>query len=234
MMSAFQRLKQINPKIKDLVNGYIRIYQNELFGEIAKENPYYYIPQLVNNHCILFYEIFTWYKKHEDDSVEFISDTEVKLKSAKWSNCMFESEITDKMCRTFSATFKIISFGDDTSEPDFCIGYAKGDTLEASIKNWNYCLGEEYNTNTSASWAFCDDELLYSADGYDLQDVSQSMHYSQGDLLRISFDFEEKKAKIYRNDEEQDCRDLTTTKLWIGISLFYKGSHVQMVEYKYD
>ena len=40
--------------------------------------------------------------------------------------------------------------------------------------------------------------------------------------------------KVYQNDIEKDCEGLRTTKFWIGVSLFVKGSRVIMKEYKYD
>lgn len=234
-MSTFERLKQIDPKIKDLVNGYIRMCQNQLFGEMTKQSAYYNIPQLINNHCLLFYETFTWYNKDQHYNLEFISDTEVKVADTHdWSTCMFANEISDKICKKFSAVFEIIEFGECEFGLYFCVGYTTSSSLEESIKDWHEPLGENENTFTSVSWAFCDTFLQHSADAREFQDVSDDMQYAHGDLLKISFNFIDKTAKIYHNDVEKDCRDLTTFKLWIGLSLFYKGTQIKLIEYKYD
>ena len=56
MSNSFERLRTILPKVKFLVNGYIRIcIQNKLFKQQSMEKAYYNIPQLINNHCILYY-----------------------------------------------------------------------------------------------------------------------------------------------------------------------------------
>ena len=90
---AFERLKSIANPTKDLINGYIRVCQNELFGDIAIENPYYNIPPLINNHCILFYEAYTWYKKRHGNGIEFLSNIEVVSSETGWSCCILDNEI---------------------------------------------------------------------------------------------------------------------------------------------
>ena len=79
MSFSIERLKAAPVSTKLLINGYMRECQQSLFGAVSKQNPYYSIPQLVNNHCILFYELFTWYHKKHGDGIEFISDTKIFL-----------------------------------------------------------------------------------------------------------------------------------------------------------
>ena len=67
-MSTFPHSKRINARIKDLINGYIRECQAELFGDLVMENAYYNIPQLINTHCMAFYEVLTWYKGNENEN----------------------------------------------------------------------------------------------------------------------------------------------------------------------
>ena len=127
----FERLKYIPISTKYLIHGFIRKCQTELFGEIAVENPYYNIPPLINNYCLLFYEIFTWYRKKCGDGIEFLSDTEVKVNEFRgWTSCIIGSQISNKICDKFSITFKIKSFGDGQSCPTFDIGYVTADSLE--------------------------------------------------------------------------------------------------------
>ena len=107
MSTNFERLKQISTPIKQLVNGYIRQCQDELFGEMAADNPYYNIPQLINNHCILFYDTFAWYRGKHGDDLEFISDTEVTMYDGTPNSlCMFENVISSAFCDRFEITFK--------------------------------------------------------------------------------------------------------------------------------
>ena len=243
MSISVQRLKHISLPTKDLINGYIRNVQNELFGDIANDNPYYNIPQLINNHCILFYESFTWYKEHHGDGLKFISDTQVTVetrKGGKWLTCMFENVISNKFCKKFSITFKIKSFGKPSETdpqfniyPDFYIGYTKQPTLEESILNWNDQLGEYRNAATTCSWGIYSAQLCHSGDG-DAFDRVKTMKYSVGDLLKMVLDFDQQKAKIYHNNIEQDSRDFKVTTLWVGVSLNYLYETVEMVEYKYE
>lgn len=233
-MSSYLRTKQISTREKDLINGYIREYQNKLFGTLAEESPYYNIPQLINICCMAFYEVFTWYKEKHGERLEFISDKRVRVKKEDiWSVCLYETEISNKICDKFDITFKVISFGIDRRDLDFCIGYATGDTLETSIENWEECIGEDNNKQTSAAWAFWESSLVYN--GFCEYETSDSdMNYSPNDLLRLLFDFKTNKVKIYQNGEEKDCKDLGATKFWIGLSLRYQGTEIEMVEYKYD
>ena len=235
MATSFERLKRISHATKDLINGYIRDCEANLFGGLLNQNPYYHIPPIINNYCVLFYDIFTWYKKKDVDTIEFISDTEIKQTVSNWSTCMLENEISNETCDNFSVTFEVISFG-VADGPNFCIGYTTKDTIEESIKKWNAPLGESKNKHSSASWAMYDDALFLSAKGEEFVEIDNlDMTYSCGDLFKILIDFKEKQTiKIYQNDGELDCQALDQTKLWIGISLYYKGSQIKMVQYKYD
>ena len=176
---------------------------------------------------------FSWYKEKHGERLDFLSDTEVMVKDFGWSVCMFENQISNEICDKFDITFKIISFGGDGSHLDFCIGYATGNTLEESIQDWGTCLGEEDNSDTSASWAFWASSLLYNGFG-DYGNINNSINYSTDDLLRILFDFKAKTVKVYHNGKEKNSKDLKATKFWIGLSMRYEGNQITMVEYKYD
>ena len=230
-MSTFLRSKQINARTKNLINGYIRECQNKLFDNVAQDNSYYNIPPLINICCMAFYEIFTWYREQYGEGLKFLSDTEVIVeKNTSWSTCMFENVISNEVCNNFDITFKIISFGDGRKHLDFVIGYTKENTLEKSITNWKQCLGEGENFSTSRSWAFWNSSLIWAGDFVH----EDTINYSAGDLIKISFDFEAMKVKVYHNDQERDCQDLNTTKVWVGLSLMYEGCKIEMIEYKYD
>ena len=230
-MSTFERIKQINQRTKDLINGYIRECQDTLFGDLVDDNAFYNIPQLINTHCMAFYQVFTWYKKKHSDGLKFLSDSEVIVSHFnRWRTCFFENEISNKICNKFDITFKVISFGKEKEEPDFCIGYTTTNTIEESMIDWQLCLGETENKHTSAAWAFYSTHLFYNGNCI----VWESMEYSPGDLLRVSFDFEKNTVKVYQNAEEKDCQGLEATKLWIGLSMTYEGNQITMVEYKYD
>ena len=151
-----------------MINGYIRECQDNLFGDFAEENPYFNIPELINNHCILFYELLTWYKTKHGDSIEFISDTEVKLtgEHVDFKTCMLDTAISNGFCDKFDITFKAKDFGKE-NKIGFDIGYSFGESLESSIADWNEELG--YGDNAAASKGFCFlvGSLYYVADGDD-------------------------------------------------------------------
>ena len=146
---------------------------------------------------------------------------------------MFENGISNKFCNKFSITFKIVSFGDYQTYSDFYIGYTKGESLESSIMDGYDQLGEGMNSSSSSSWGIGNRELCHSGDG-DCYEQLKEITFSLNDLLRLEINFKEKKAKIYHNGKEEDCRKLRVNKLWIGLSIWFKGETVEMIEYIYD
>ena len=146
---------------------------------------------------------------------------------------MFENEICDKYCKQFSISFKIKSYGLGNTHPDFYIGYATGENLEASIIDWQEQLGEGSNVKTSKSWG-CYNGYLHHSDELKAFRKVKPLTYSIGDELKMVFNFESKKVKFYHNDTEQDCQDLIATKIWIGLSFAVKGETVEMIHYKYE
>ena len=239
MSLSFEKLKHIGAPLKNLINGYIRIYQNEFFGDIASDNPYYNIPPLINNYCMLFYEIFTWYKKKFGKGLEFTSDTEVVLNETKragnWPTCLFENTISNEFCNKFSIAFKIKPFGTNRFLPDFYIGYTFGETLEESVKSWDAQLGENENSSTSESWCF-NHGIFHSGDGDKFKPLKKSYDFrlTDRDLLTLVFDFKQSRVTVYQNEKVLDCRDLKVNKLWIGLSFYHHRDGVEMIEYKYD
>ena len=133
--------------IKQLIHGWIRQQQNDLFADKAIINPFYNIPPLVINCCILFYQTMILYIEQYGQDLDFLSSTEVRLsrrKSSKWSTCVFQEEISNQFCNECSITFKIKSYGDNMNYFDFHIGYITGDSINGSISNWNEALGQRH------------------------------------------------------------------------------------------
>eukprot|EP01084_Bolivina_argentea_P209043 356177_1 len=54
----FQKRNNVNNKSKLIVYGYLREFQNNTFGEISKINPYYNMPQIVENICLIYYYLY--------------------------------------------------------------------------------------------------------------------------------------------------------------------------------
>lgn len=235
MSSIFDRMQSICAPTKYLVNGYIRICEDELFRDLAMNNPYYNIPQLINNYCMLFYERFTWYKEQYGPGLNFLSDTEVILgdvskSSYCWTTCMFENVIDGTFSDKFSITFTE-KLPDETA--DFYLGYTTGVTLETSILNWNHQLGAGRNRYTSRAWLISDGKLSFSGHELEAEYVGHFGH-STNDWFKLMFDFETNKVMIYHNDTKKDSRDLNMTKLWVGLSMFYQRETIKMIEYKYN
>ena len=240
MSTSFKRLKTISVLTKNLINGYIRIQQRELSFDLMTDNPYYNIPQLVNNYCMLFYEEFRWYQQKHGRGVEFLSPTKIEINTdlREASTCLFENEISNELCDKFSFTFELM-YGSNWDLFWFYIGYATGHSIEESITNWDQPLGEEHNDKTSWGWIISDDELWHSGDGHVMEDIAEEIDYSLGDLIKVSLNFKETTARIYHNEKELNCQDLTVGKLWVGVSFkmvtfYHKGGSVEMVDYKYD
>lgn len=231
MSLNFNRLKSIAPFTKGLTNGYIRKCQDELFGDIAMNNPYYNIPQLVNNHIMLFYELWTWYKGNYGAGLKFISDSEVTCEdNIGWKTCMFENAISQEICNKFNITFKL----KEAESIDFYIGYTKGETIESSIRSWSDQIGEGYNEETSCAWDVYDDELCFSGEGECFVNVVEDITYSVGDLFKLVIDFEANAVRIYHNDNELDSREIHVKKLWIGFSFGYAKTTIEVLHYEYE
>ena len=234
MSTFFDRLKSIALPTKDLINGYVRRCQKELFDDIAIDNPYYYIPQLINDHCMLFYEVWRWYRKNYGQGIKFLSDTEVTVENDDgWMTCMFENAISNDFCHLFSITFKLKSFGTDLSAPDFYIGYTTGPSLETSILNWTHIIGEDHNASSSCAWDVYDDELFFSGEGKNFDQVGYYSKYHVNDLFKLVIDFGANSVSIYHNDFEADSRKINAKKLWVGFSLGYCHNRIEMVGYEY-
>ena len=242
MTTFFDRVESISDSTKYLINGYIRQCQNELFGDFVIYNPYYNIPQPVNNLCMLFYQLWTWHKQNYGQGLKFLSDTEVTTEEdGIWSTCLFENVISHAICDRFSITFKIKSFGKwepgdmvDKETPDFYIGYTTGQTIDDSILNWHHQLGEDKNALTSCAWNVYGNALYFFGEGRSFAKVARSLDYAIGDLLKLVIDFEGKTITIYYNDIEANSRKLDVKQLWIGFSIAFFHNTIEMVHYKYD
>eukprot|EP01084_Bolivina_argentea_P209045 356180_1 len=54
----FQNLNNVNDQSKLIVYGYLREFQNDTFYEISKLNPYYNVPEIVQNICLIYYHAY--------------------------------------------------------------------------------------------------------------------------------------------------------------------------------
>eukprot|EP01084_Bolivina_argentea_P209042 356176_1 len=54
----FHKLNNVNDKSKLIVYGYLREFQNDTFHEICKVNPYYNIPEIIQNICVIYYHLY--------------------------------------------------------------------------------------------------------------------------------------------------------------------------------
>ena len=235
-LSTFDRLKFVTFQTKDLINGYIKDCQDQLFGDIAIDNPYYNIPQPVNNHIMLFNGIFTWYRSKYGKGLKLVSNTAVTVQemdedefSAK--TCMFANVISKELCNKFSITFKI-EHPDKSREVDVHIGHTKESSLEESIKDWNQPLGYFNNMMTTCKWNIYSDGVYFSGEDTYFKKVRE-IKYTNGDLFKVIFNFEGMQVAIHHKEDEVDLRELCVTKLWIGCSIFCPGDKVEMIEYKF-
>ena len=71
------------------------------------------------------------------------------------------------------------------------------------------------------SWKIRGHKPQYVKDGekYDASDCESKA----GNLVTLSMIFQEKKAKMYHNGEEQHETHLRANKMWIGVSFYHEG-----------
>ena len=243
MSTKYKRLKGIDKRTELLIDGFLRECQHNLFGELMNINPYYNIPKLVNNHCMLFYETLVWHTKHVGTDIEFTSNRIVKKTqcSGGWSTCMFDNEISKDTCNKFMITFKINAFGSTEATeykyPNFYFGWTTGETLKESIKTWNQQLGEQKNKMSSVSWCIYTKSIHLSDKDRYFQSITKNLYeYEIGDRFTVRFDFIKKKVGLYYNDDESaaDERDLGTDKLWIGFSFYFKNEIIEVIDHCYE
>ena len=236
MSVSFERLKQISATTKDLINGYIRKCQMQLFEDIAIRNSYYNIPPIINNYCMLFYEVFTWYRKQCGDGIEFLSDTEVTVNSniGYWSSCILKNKISKQICNKFSIAFKINSFGMKQTYPTFDIGYTIGNSLEESVKNWNQEFGTGENEKTSWAFSFYRGYTYYIGKPGRSRPNSEMMEYKLGDMIELVFDLNCKRVYVYHNEQERDGAYLKADTFWVGLCFVNQGATIELINYRYD
>eukprot|EP01084_Bolivina_argentea_P088491 159761_1 len=54
----FQKLSNVNHRSKLIVYGYVREFQNDTFDEMSTVNPYYNIPEIIQNICLIYYHVY--------------------------------------------------------------------------------------------------------------------------------------------------------------------------------
>ena len=233
MCASLKRLESMSISTKHLINGYIRLCQNKLFNDSIRNQAYYNIPALIYTYCILYYDTLTWYKNKHGNNLEFISDTEVKSNDVDYAAiCMFENEISNEFCDTFSITFKMKSGAIRTKmNAPFLIGYSTGNSLEKSIIDWNKPLGGIMNKDTRS---FCVGSFLAYFENGRSDLMPEFIRYSVGDLIKLLFDFKDKKVNVYQNDKSLGHQDLDVEKLWVGLCLTKPDTIIQMIAYQYD
>lgn len=184
---------------------------------------------------MLFYEVFRWYKTQHGKELNFVSGTRIKLgKNAKnWSTCLFENDVSNQFCDKLTIQFEFKSFSKHS--PAFVIGYATGDSIEQSISEWECPLGGGDMKHTSFGWLMSGyNTLAHAGNGHQLEMISMSMKYSEGDIFTIIFDFIEKEIVLHRNKIELNCQDFNADKIWIGVSMYGEGTEIELIDYEYD
>ena len=238
MLNLHKKVQRIDNKTQSLINGYIREYQHNVFGALVNVNTYYTIPELVNNHCMMFYDPLRWYTKKVGPGIEFISERIVKKSVCDngWSTCVLGYKISKDLCNKFDITFRLNSFGstdeDDYNYPYFYLGFVTGKSIKKSIKKWNQAIGHGSNTATRG-WCISINKI-YSVGFFNsgiLDRDGKRCQFAVGDIFRISFDFEYKQVALFYNDQQVDLRKLKTKKLWIALSFALKNEIIEIIDY---
>ena len=55
--NIFERVKKVNKRDSLIVYGYLRECEKDLFSELRESNPYYNLPEIMQNVCLIYYHI---------------------------------------------------------------------------------------------------------------------------------------------------------------------------------
>ena len=189
MEAHLKLLKFIKPETRDLVNGFVRSYAQNL------------LPLEIVRLILSFYFSFMFNLNQCGDNLKFSADGQSvqKLNDNGWSTAIYGSVITNEICDMFEICFKC---GTGKDRVNHIFGYIPDLELMKKV-DWNDAIGAGSNEKYSIGiLAHYDTFILFDEPGgcpwryieYETDEFESS------DTWRVSFSFVENVMSIYHND----------------------------------
>lgn len=223
--AIFDRVKKVNQKGKDLVNGYLR--------KFGQNN----IPFLINILCMNYYydtDFQKWFKEERGRHIVFLDDHRVTkdVEDFGWGTCIYGSQaITSDICNTFEITYKLNAFGVGKAYCCFVIGFVT-DKIENSIANWNERIGGGSNEKGSIGvWFYDHDVYVYDRDK-SAQQLDHKKQYALNDLFRFKVDFRANQLHLFHNEKEISVIKLNTKYVRPALTISYEKEELEIVAFE--
>eukprot|EP01083_Nonionella_stella_P002397 6929_1 len=191
----------------DIVRGYSKMMGHRRHVPVE-------IMQLI---LFYFYETFKFNVHNHGKGFRFINNQTVEKISSETATCIFGEQITSKKCKGFDLYIQWTRCVDS-----FFMGYITS-SLENSIKDSTQFLGHGSNKRHSVGI-----EVYKEYNNFTLSDANHHYHmlryrardnFKEGDVFRLSFNFQRKELVIYHNGFTADSLVLEHKQLTPAISL---------------
>ena len=235
--TAFEQIKNINQKVKDIVFGYIRLSQCLLPNN---NNSYYNIPSLVSYICILYYNQTERFSKYPKNMKHDELKNNIRVISTGRGTVYGDIMIDCSIPSIYEWIIKIIKMnGDDWDDPiiigidssnkqyidsNFCTGFT---TENNRFYGYSTCgLIENYNNYPNEQNRFLRMPIFFDIDGF-----------GQNDIIKLYLNTKNKQLKIYKNDKEMqgEITDIDINeKYYFAVSLSTMGDEIELIDFVYS
>ena len=210
------------PECIDIVWGYTKNIDITSTSQI--------IPmEIIQIVLLYFYDTFKFNIYDHGEGLYFMnSQTVQKLRHSQTSTCIFGEEITSTKCIGFDLYIKWV-----VCKESFFMGYITS-TLDKSITDPTKWLGHGKNKHNSVGIEVYKEYNNFTLSDkyshYKMLNYSATDNFKQGDIFRLSFDFQNMELIIYHNGFKADTLTLESKALTPAISLRYKYEQIEIVK----
>ena len=227
------------PKQKDIINGYCKIFKNKLF---------YSIPIEINRTIFVYYYITVKFNTNKDchsQDLVFTNNDKIVTKKitigdkSDWCSAFLDIKITDKICDIYRLYLKWNDQGDkdDTwwiSQINFA--YITS-TIDKCMKSWTEIIGRFQNQNDDAVAILVDTNTFFL---FDKDNDNKELKYRSpkkfkaGDIFIMEFNFKKDIFTIYCNDIKTDTISLRGKKEIIpAVTITDNNGQIEIIKDEY-
>ena len=232
----YHQMKNIDVKDRDLINGYIRENEKNVFQD-QKDNPYYNIPGLINYLCLSF-----WYDLNEFDPNLCGKTMEIS------EDCKLVSAINEE----FSSCFGKKVIESTNNNATYIWKFQNVSTLKERDEfiNIGICNVNIIDINTAFHWlehqeawyAYFNGGDAYSWNGVDSFDWPQALNNNDDNgniyivmTLKLMNNTGQLSFKINENEDRIAFKDIKVgedIQYRLAVSMCEAGSKLQLLEFK--
>eukprot|EP01084_Bolivina_argentea_P023126 43085_1 len=233
----FKEAKFVNPRYKNLVNGYINKVQS-LFP--WKQNSYFTIPRLINHICLQYYSISGSFNTEKcAKGLEFIDHKTVKkILNSTHNLCMFGEPISNLMCNIFRIEYTMKECVDNWC-PYFSFAVASSETemkekIIADVIHWtqSYIHGVPAKNKEYSVSIYNKTSALYwrGSDKVGPTDLK----FQIGDTCMMEHNFLTQNCNVYYNDKILYTFVIKEKCILPTLSIYFIGEVVEVTRYEFE